>query len=149
MLIKTHLAICVFFVLIFLPIVNHDFVFVVSALITTFIPDIDSRYSKLGRRKLARILQFFVKHRGVIHSFSFLFLITLIIAIFFPVLAVGFFLGYGLHLFADSFTIQGIKPFWPLKKDSMGSLRTGGKIEKIILWVFVIADVLIIVGMFS
>lgn len=149
MLIKTHLAICVFFVLLFLPIVNHDFVFIVSALIATFIPDIDSRYSKIGRRKIARILQFFTKHRGVIHSFSFLFLITLIIAIFFPVLAVGFFLGYGLHLFIDSFTIQGIKPFWPLRKDSMGNLRTGGRIEKIVLWVFVIADLVLMVRLFS
>lgn len=149
MLIKTHLAICVFFILIFLPIINHDIVFVISALLATFIPDIDSRYSKLGRRKLARILQFFTKHRGIIHSFSFLFLVTIIIAIFFPVLAVGFFLGYGLHLFMDSFTIQGIKPFWPLKKDSMGNLRTGGRIESILLWIFTLADIVLIVGMFS
>jgi len=149
MLIKTHLAICAFFVLLFLPIVNHDFVFVVSALMATFIPDIDSRYSKLGRRKLARVLQFFTKHRGIFHSFSFLFLITLIIAIFFPVLAVGFFLGYGLHLFTDSFTIQGIKPFWPLRKDSMGGLRTGGKIETIILWIFIIADAVLLIGLLS
>ena len=144
MLIKTHLAITVFFVLLFLPVVNHDIVFVIVALVATFLPDVDSRHSTLGRKWWNRILQFFTKHRGVIHSFSFLLVISVIFALFIPILALGFFLGYGLHLLGDSFTQGGISPFWPFRKMSSGGLRTGGKVEKLILTLFVILDALLI-----
>jgi membrane-bound metal-dependent hydrolase YbcI (DUF457 family) len=46
----------------------------------------------------------------------------------FPVIALGFFLGYGLHLFADSFTKEGITPFYPFSRmKSSGGITTGGK----------------------
>ncbi len=141
MLLKTHYAILIFFVLLISPAVEHKLVFVITALIATQIPDIDSRYSKLGHRKLARILQIFTKHRGIIHSFTFLLSITLVLILLFPVLGFGFFLGYGLHLVFDSFTIEGIKPFYPFKKRSYGIIRTGGKIEIILLIVFVLLDI--------
>ncbi len=118
MLIKTHLSITIFFILFFINSVEHKLVFVVVALIATYLPDVDSRYSTLGRKKINRILQWFTKHRGMIHSFSFLLTITLFLVLFVPVVALGFFLGYGLHLFADSFTKDGIKPFYPWKKRS-------------------------------
>ena len=43
MLLKTHLAIVVFFILLLIPSVEHKLVFVLVALIATYIPDIDSR----------------------------------------------------------------------------------------------------------
>ena len=146
MLIKTHLSITLFFVLIFLSKVEHKFWFVTIALIATCIPDVDSRYSFLGKKKINRILQFFTKHRGIIHSFTFLTLVTLILLRFVPVLALGFFLGYSSHLLVDSFTKQGIVPFYPWKAKSHGFVRTGGKLELGILISFVIVDFVLIIS---
>ncbi len=140
MLIRTHLSITLFFILLLISSVEHKLVFVMVALVSTFIPDIDSRFSTLGKKKTLRILQFFIKHRGILHSFTFLFVLTLFFVLFFPVIALGFFLGYGLHLLADSFTVEGIRSFYPYKKKSLGRIRTGGKSETSILVFFVIAD---------
>ena len=129
MLIRTHLSITLFFILLFISNVEHKLVFVLVALTATFIPDVDSRFSSLGKKKTFRLLQFFIKHRGVLHSFSFLILVTLFFVLFFPIITLGFFLGYGLHLLADSFTVTGIKPFYPYKKKSSGRIKTGGKPE--------------------
>jgi membrane-bound metal-dependent hydrolase YbcI (DUF457 family) len=144
MLLKTHYVILIFFVLLLLPSVEHKIIFVITALIATQLPDIDSRYSKLGHRKLARILQIFTKHRGMIHSFTFLLSITIVLILIFPVLGFGFFLGYGMHLFSDSFTKEGIRPFYPFKKRSCGVIRTGGKIEIVLLILFFVLDLWLI-----
>lgn len=140
MLIRTHLSITLFFILLFISQVQSKFVFVVVALISTFIPDIDSKFSAFGRKKLLRVFQFFIRHRGLFHSFSFLIIITLFFALFFPIVALPFFLGYGLHLFADSFNVMGIKPFYPYKKKSSGRIKTGGKSETIVFLAFFIID---------
>jgi inner membrane protein len=129
MLIRTHIAITALFVLAILSKVEHKLIFVAVALIATFIPDIDSRYTTIGKKKINRIFQFFTKHRGFIHSFTFLILLTLLFLFFAPVIAFPFFLGYGLHLLADSFTVEGIQPIYPVRKKSAGILETGGKTE--------------------
>lgn len=144
MLIKTHLVITLFFVLLLLPFVSHKVLFVILAMLATYIPDVDLSNSKLGKKKIFRPLQFFVKHRGFFHSFTFLFLITFILVMFVPILALGFFLGYASHLFADSFTPDGIKPFYPWKRKSSGRIRTGGKVESVIFIVLLIVDLLLI-----
>ncbi len=140
MLIRTHLLITVFFILLFISSVEYKLVFVLVALIATYIPDVDSKFSTIGKKKTFRILQFFIKHRGIFHSFTFLIVITLFFVLFFPIIALAFFLGYGLHLLADSFTIRGIKPFYPYKKKSSWKIRTGGKSETSIFLFFLIAD---------
>ena len=144
MLIKTHLAITIFAILLLILIVDHKIIFITVALFATFLPDIDSRYSVMGRKKLNRVLQFFTKHRGITHSFVFLIVITLILLYILPVAALGFFLGYGLHLFADSFTKNGITPFHPFsKKKSEGFISTGRKFEKFVFISFIILDVIL------
>lgn len=150
MLVRTHLTITSFFILLFISNVESKLAFVLIALIATYIPDMDSRFSKIGRHKTFRILQFFTKHRGIIHSFTFLVAITLFFVLFFPIIALPFFLGYGLHLLADSFTIKGIKPFYPWKKTSSGRVRTGGKAEIFIFVFFLLAGLsLLIIKVFS
>jgi inner membrane protein len=150
MLIKTHIAITVFGILLLILSVEHKIIFILVALIATFIPDIDSRYSVMGKKKINRILQFFTKHRGITHSFVFLIVITLIFLYFIPVVALGFFLGYGLHLFADSFTKNGITPFHPFsKKKSEGFISTGRKFEKFIFICFIILNVILLWIKFS
>lgn len=145
MLIKTHLAITLFFVLILLSFVSDKIIFILISLLATYIPDIDSSNSKLGRKIIFRPLQFFVKHRGFFHSFTFLFLLTFIFLMIIPKIALGFFVGYASHLFADSLTISGITPFFPWKKKISWKIRTGSWIENILFFVFLIIDFLLIV----
>jgi membrane-bound metal-dependent hydrolase YbcI (DUF457 family) len=140
MLQRTHLAITVFLILLFWSSVNNSWALVLVSVIATYLPDIDSRYSRLGHRRIARVLQWFTKHRGMIHSFTFLLSVTVILVLFWPVVAFSFFLGYGSHLVADSFTKDGIRPFYPSKKKAKGFVKTGGRIEVGILVGFIIAN---------
>lgn len=144
MLQKTHLAIGVFFILVLISFVEYKWIFVLAVLVGTYLPDIDSRYSKLGHRKIARLLQVFTKHRGMIHSFTFLLTLCIFLIIIFPRAVFGFFLGYALHLFVDSFTKDGITPFYPWKKKSSGKIKSGGRIEVMILVLFVILDIALV-----
>ncbi|MBU2104295.1 MAG: metal-dependent hydrolase [Nanoarchaeota archaeon] len=140
MLIRTHLLTTLFFVLLFFSSTNNQIIFVVVAFMSTLMPDIDTKFSVVGRKKIFRLLQFFVRHRGVLHSFTFLILVTLFFASFIPVFAFPFFLGYGLHLLADSFTLEGICPFYPLSKRVFGKIKTGGKSEVIVFVGFLVGD---------
>jgi len=144
MLAKTHLAITIFFVLIFLPFVLHPFSFILFSILASFIPDIDSKFSKLGKNKSFRIIQLFLKHRGVLHSFIFLFFITFIFVLFFPIVSLPFFLGYGLHIIADSFTVSGVKLFYPFKTTYSGFIKTGTRKETSILILFLALDLLVL-----
>ena len=145
MLIKTHLAITTCLILLLIPAVEYKIIFVVIALLATYIPDIDTRNSKIGHHWYFRPLQWFSKHRGFVHSFTFLLLITLLLAMFFPIVSLGFFVGYGSHLLADSFTIEGIKPFYPSKKVSNWKIRTGGKRETTVFLFFLITNSILLV----
>lgn len=149
MLIRTHLAVTLLGILFFIENVEFQYIFVGVALVATFIPDIDTAYSKLGKEKIFRPLQFFVRHRGFIHSFSFLLLVILILILIYPIAALPFFLGYGLHIFLDAFTIEGIQPFYPYKKTTSGKIKTGGRLEISIFLTFVLVDLFLAVAMFS
>ncbi|MCK5601874.1 metal-dependent hydrolase [Candidatus Pacearchaeota archaeon] len=146
MLIKTHIAIAFFFILMLLPFVNNPMVFGFMVLVSTILPDIDSRFSFIGQKKIARLLQFFTKHRGIIHSFTLLFLLTFFFVLFFPTLSLGFFLGYAIHLFVDSFTKDGIVPYYPMKKKSKGVIISGGKIESGVFAIFIILDLAVLLA---
>lgn len=117
------------FALLFLPIVENKTIFLPVVLICALLPDIDSPDSYFGHHGIFRPMQFLVKHRGIFHSFSFCIGISVLLAFMLPVAAFPFFLGYSSHLIADSFTAEGITPFWPFKKTINGSLSTGGKAE--------------------
>ena len=149
MLIKTHLVITLFFVMLFLSFVENKIIFVVVALLATFIADVDHKHSMLGKKKIFRPLQFFIRHRTFFHSFLFLMFIILILILFIPVLAFPFFLGYGLHLFADSFTLRGIRPFYPMKGLAHGGLRTGSRRETMIFVIFLVLNIFMILLKFN
>ncbi len=144
MLFKTHLAIGIFAIILFSPLVKDPTTFSIIVLIASLIPDIDTAFSKVGRNIPAKVVQVFTEHRGVLHSLTFCFLITLVISFFLPKLAFGFFLGYGLHLIADSFTKMGITPFWPYSKVAKGLLPVGGVIERGIFFTFALIDIMLI-----
>ncbi len=144
MLIRTHLLITLFFVFLFFELAENKFIFLSVALIATLIPDIDTKFSKLGKKKVLRPLQFFVSHRGFFHSFVFLGLIILLFSLFLPNLIIPFLLGFGLHLLADSLTIRGIQPFYPFKLRLRGIIKTGGRIETVIFVLFLIGNLYLI-----
>ena len=143
MLLKTHILFAIFMILIFLEFINNKFVFVIMVLIATIIPDLDSRHSSYGRHLIFRPLQFVTKHRGIFHSFTSAAIISLIIAIWFPIASFGFFIGFSVHLILDSFTKDGIQPFWPFKWKSQGPITSGGKIEEIFFLTLIFVDLLL------
>lgn len=145
---RTHLAIGLAFALLFLPHVNNKLLFFPIVLICSLLPDIDSPDSYFGHHKLWRPLQFIVTHRGIFHSFTLCILVSFVFAFFVPVLALPFFLGYSSHLLSDSFTQEGITPFWPWKRTSTGFLRTGGTVERGVFITFLIIDAVLFVKLF-
>lgn len=145
---KTHIAIGVFLAFLFLPSVKFKAIFLPVVLICSLLPDIDSTQSYLGRYWIFRPLQWVIKHREFLHSFTFCFLITAILALFLPKFTLAFFLGYWGHLMVDAMTVEGIRPFWPKKERIMGKIKTGGKIEKIIFYTTVIVDIFLLAGFF-
>ncbi|MAH03687.1 hypothetical protein CMI39_02785 [Candidatus Pacearchaeota archaeon] len=150
MLIRTHLIITLFFILLLLPFVNNKLLFIIIALLATFVPDIDTKNSKLGKYLIFRPIQWFSKHRGIIHSISFLIFLTIILWLFFPEVSFGFFVGFSSHLIADSLTVSGVSLFYPIsRKKFSGIIRTGGMSETIIFVIFLIADLWLLFSKFS
>jgi len=144
MLFKTHLAIALFLVLLFFQYITNPFIFLPVVFLATIIPDIDSRFSKIGKKKIFRLLQFFVKHRGILHSFTFLLVLSLLIFLSFKEILFPFALAYSLHLLLDALTIQGISPFYPLKFRTRGKVKTGGFLEIIFFVSFLLIDLFLI-----
>lgn len=145
---RTHLAIGLALALLFLPSVTYKLVFFPIVLICSLLPDIDSPHSYLGHGKVWRPMQFFAKHRGIFHSLTFCIIVSVVFAFVLPVVAFPFFLGYSCHLLADSFTQEGITPFWPWKRSINGVVRTGGKVEYGIFIGFIVADILLFARLF-
>jgi inner membrane protein len=127
--------------------------FVIFVLASSILPDIDVRYSTIGKSKFARPFQLFVRHRDFIHSLTFCLVLTLLFALVYPLLALSFFIGYSIHLFIDSFTPEGIAFFWPYQKRSKGKIRTGSIVDKSLFFIFLSLDIIVliflIVGLFN
>lgn len=141
MLLKTHLAAVVFMILLFINHISHKFIFAGMVLFATLLPDADSGFSLFGKSLILKPIQFFAKHRGVIHSFTVAILVSVLLAIFLPIASFGFFIGYSTHLIFDSFTKDGIQPFWPMKLKSRGIVLTGGKFEQSLFFFLVFIDI--------
>lgn len=148
MLIRTHLVIAFLFGLFFMNRFETNFLFLFVVLISTFIPDIDSRFSKLGKRKIFRPLQYFAGHRKIFHSFVFLGLISFPLFFFSEIIFYGFVLGYSLHLFLDCFSVMGVYPFYPFDFKIRGFIRTGGLFEILIFYIFLFIDMFFIMSYF-
>lgn len=148
MISRTHLTLGLAIALFFLPHVAHKVLFIPIILIASILPDIDSMHSRLGHRWYFRPLQWTLKHRGMIHSFTFCVFVSIILAFFIPSFSLPFFLGYFGHLLADSFTIEGIRPLWPLKGEAEGGIRTGGKVEEGIFLGFVFVNIVLFLSWF-
>ena len=143
MLLKTHLAFAILVIMLFFNHVNNSWIFAGLVLIATIIPDLDMSSSKFGSYLIFRPLQFFIKHRGIIHSFTTAIIISVILSVFWPVASLGFFIGYSVHLICDSFTHDGIRPFWPFKAKSSGFITSGGRVEESLFFSLIFVDVVL------
>jgi len=144
MLLRTHLAFGILLIILFIQHVNDKLIFIAMVLVATVLPDLDTGFSSWGRHWIFRPLQFFVKHRGVIHSLTVGTFISILLAVFWPVGSFGFFVGYSAHLVCDSFTKEGIPIFWPLKTKSKGFISSGGRIEDSIFVFLVLIDLILV-----
>lgn len=138
MLNRTHIVIGLFFMLFFISNVTHLWTYVLVFSMATLMPNLDRLISFRGLFTKSSS-----RKRGFLHSFTFCLSVTGLLAWFFPVAAFPFFLAYGTHLMVDSWTVEGIYPFWPLKYSAKGSVRSGGKVEKTIFYSFIFADVVL------
>ncbi len=144
MFLRTHFIITAFFILIFFKYIQNPLIFLPVVFLAMLIPDIDNRFSKIGHYRLSRIFNFFIKHRGITHSFGFLAIITLLIFLSFKEVWIPFIFGYSLHLLLDSLTLQGIMPFYPLKFRIKGKIKTGGIVENFLFGVFFLTDLFLV-----
>ncbi len=138
MLLKTHIAVGLAVAFYFLPHVINKLYFIPVVLIASVLPDIDTGYSSIGRRKVFMPVQLMTKHRGIFHTYTLCIAISILFAFFYPVLALPFFIGYSFHLILDTFTPQGIAPFWPLRIRVAGNIKTGGNIDSAIFYISLI-----------
>jgi len=143
MLKKTHLMIGFFITLYFLPYVNNKLVFFPVVMAASIIPDIDSLIAPKKDYKILRALKSKL-YKDFMHSYTLCIILSLLLAFFYPLLALPFFIGYSFHLFFDSLTVPGTTPFWPLKVKSKGFIVPGGKTEKIITLVLGFLSILLI-----
>ncbi len=144
MLTRTHLVISIFFGLVLLKFSQNPFWFFGFLIIGTLLPDLDSYNSRIGKHFFSRVLTSFTKHRGIMHSFLFLFLIGIILYFYLKVAFFGFLVGYLIHIICDSFTRQGVRIFYPSKFRIHGILKTGGKLEGGIFLIAGILDLILI-----
>ena len=123
--------------------IQNQILFIILFMLFSLLPDIDQVKSKISEKvkPLAWLINFFIGHRGLMHSiwtpiilYLLLFLIRIDIAI-----AVSF--GYLSHLLLDCFTISGVRLLWPWKKRLKGFIKTGSWIEYLVFIAFLILDV--------
>jgi len=140
MLFHTHLVISVFLGLVFLGNFENAVLFLMVVVVSGLIPDIDSKMSILGRYKIFRIPQFFIVHRGILHSLTFLVFAGVLLLFLFRIEEVyfGFIIGYSGHLVSDAVTRGGIMPFYPIKKKIKGFISVGNFIESVVFVLFLI-----------
>jgi inner membrane protein len=151
MLLRTHLVFSIafgIFLLEFMEVGSPEIFFLCLIFATAFV-DIDTKNSKLGRKIYFRPIQFFTKHRGMIHSFLFAILVSVVISYFHRWAGVGFFAGYVSHLFLDFLTKEGIAIFWPISSKRFGlGIKVGGGIEEVLFISLVAVDIIFVWNLF-
>ena len=93
-------------------------VFIAALIISSILPDIDTRNSKVNQYNPFALLTSKMTHRGVTHSLLFVVSVTTIVSVIFKNegITIGVFIGYSSHLLTDYFTKQGISLLYPVKK---------------------------------
>jgi len=146
---KTHIAIGVAVALYFIPFVTHKLIFLPIVLIASLLPNLDTLSGNSEKRNFLKPFSRLLSPRGILHTYTFAIVASVVIALIYPPAALPFFLGYSFHLLADSFTVKGIRPFWPLKGEIRGIVRSGKHIDRAIFVTFLIIDAFLLIFVLS
>lgn len=149
MLFRTHLALGVAVALYFLPHIEYNEVlFFAIVLLASMVPDLENGFTSMKKRKGGALLgkpNLLFHKNGLLHTYTVLVILAIIVALVWPRAAFPFFLGYSFHLFIDSFSQQGIRPFWPLKRRTVGRIAPGGNIDQGIFYALILVNFMLIV----
>ena len=137
------MAIGFFSMMLFLDKVDNKWIFVPVVLIASFLPDIGRGFRLARGRTIFKFTRVFSSLDGMFKSFTVCVLIAFLFAYYFPILAFPFFLGYAINLIADSWSVEGIRPFWPFAYELKG--KVGGVVEESIFIVFLLFDVMALI----
>ena len=121
---------------------SQKYLFLILLLLGSLLPDIDSPYSKLGRKikPISGVIKFIFGHRGFFHSVIPAILIYVVFRYILDMRLIGvaLLIGYILHLVIDGLTKEGVNYFYPFVKFRMsGFVKTGGMLEWLIFCVLV------------
>jgi len=142
MLLRTHIVFGIFAGIFLFGIVSNLLLFFMFLLFGIVIVDIDTKKSKVGRNWFFRPLQFFVRHRGILHTFILCILFSGLIYFFSKSAGIGFFVGYFSHLTLDCLTCSGLMLFWPFSNKKLKfKIKTGGLIEEILFVIILLFDI--------
>lgn len=145
MLFKTHITFALLISLYIFSYFKLTPIFsIIIILFSSLLPDLDIINSKISKiNPLRKLTKYIFKHRGTLHSLFTPLLIYLIIYIIHKQIALLILIGYSSHLILDSFTKQGIKPFYPLSNIKFkGNTTTNSIIEKALFWLLAILIIL-------
>ena len=150
MLFRTHFIFAILVYILFFKYLEISLfakiIFGVFLFLATVFVDIDAKNSKIGNHCYLRPLQWFISHRGMVHSLLFAFVISLVIFFFYESAGIGFFVGYLLHLLIDCLTPSGVSLFWPLSSFKIkGFIKSGGILEQIIFVIVLFLNIFLVV----
>jgi membrane-bound metal-dependent hydrolase YbcI (DUF457 family) len=148
MLKRTHLAVGLGVALYFLPFIKHPVSFIPIVLIASLIPELGNLSHTGEHVFLKSIGKIFSPFNKILRSYTLLVAISIILALFYPILALPFFLGYSFTLSLDTFTKEGIQPFWPSKKKTSGHIETGNRVDRTIFYVLIVVDIALLIKLF-
>lgn len=139
----THLVIGLFVALLILEFTDvNSLALVIIVLVASLLPDIDERHSLIGRK--FPLVGWFSRHRGFFHSVYPAIIFSLVIFLFSNMsYASAFFIGYFIHLVFDAMTRSGIS-FFMVGKKVKGLFRTGGIVDYLLLFIFLVLSILLI-----
>ena len=147
---KTHLmfSFLIGLLMIFFFNIGNKFLFLFFVLFFGALPDIDHYKSWIGRKLkvLSFLINLFSKHRGIFHSiFPVLILYGVFLYYGLKEIALASAIGYLSHLAMDSLTKTGINFLYPVSKFKIrGFIRTGGFLELVLLFFFLITSAYIL-----
>jgi len=149
MMFKTHLILGIFLGLFFAKSfsIEQKWLFVLVCAFFAILVDIDLHKSKVGKRikPLSWLINFFLGHRGVVHSLLMAFFVYgFMYLIFGATWGAAALIGYSSHLFLDSFNVKGTKPLWPLSPRLSGVLKSNSMADYLLFLIFLLATLLIL-----
>ena len=111
---------------------SNVILFMVIVMFGGILPDIDHPKSKLG--SYFKLINWLVKHRGILHSLLILPVIALLLSYFnYSFISIPLIIGYIAHLIGDIVTKEGLMLLYPLSDFRInGFIKVGGLLEKLI-----------------